>query len=207
MGANSWKYLQTLQKKFSWFYICGVCLLWVLHPLCMYIVYDITWTYLVKVFVVCIFAVAGQSAKPRTFAPPKIPHYYPLPLESMPKKWARWIIIVMLWVCASPQFCATKSIMKRCWLFSCRQLDRKETYLADVSTGCSSPPQGESLALRRTGAPGWNVSKISFFPIKLSTREQSASFHDHRSNWEFIWQIYNIIDIRTESIFKCMCSN
>ena len=35
--------------------------------------------------------------------------------------------------------------LKRCWLFSCRQLDRKETYLADVSTGCSSPPQGESV--------------------------------------------------------------
>ena len=32
-------------------------------------------------------------------------------------------------------------------------------------------------------------SKISFFAIKLSTREQSATFHDHRSNWEFIWRI------------------
>ena len=52
-------------------------------------------------------------------------------------------------------------MMKRCWLLSCRQLDSKETYLA----------------------------KISFFAIKLSTREQSASFHDHRSNWEFIWRI------------------
>ena len=31
-----------------------------------------------------------------------------------------------------------------CWLFSCRQLDSKETYLANISTGCSSPPQGES---------------------------------------------------------------
>ena len=59
-------------------------------------------------------------------------------------------------------------IMKRCWLFSRRQLDRKETYLVGVSTGCSSPPQGER---RRTGASGRNVGKISFFPIKLFTRE------------------------------------
>ena len=29
-----------------------------------------------------------------------------------------------------------------CWLFSCRQLDNKETYLANVSTRCSSPPRG-----------------------------------------------------------------
>ena len=32
---------------------------------------------------------------------------------------------------------------ERCWLFSCRQLDSKETYLADILTGCSSPPQDE----------------------------------------------------------------
>ena len=32
-------------------------------------------------------------------------------------------------------------------------------------------------ALRSTGASGRNFSKISFFAIKLSTREQSASFH------------------------------
>ena len=36
--------------------------------------------------------------------------------------------------------------------------------------------------IARTGASGRNVGKISFFAIKLSTREQSASFHDHRSN-------------------------
>ena len=36
------------------------------------------------------------------------------------------------------------------------------------------------------GASGRNIGKISFFAIKLSTREQSATFHDHRSNWEFI---------------------
>ena len=35
-----------------------------------------------------------------------------------------------------------------------------------------------TLALRRTGASGRNVGKISFFAIKLSTREQSASFHE-----------------------------
>ena len=60
-------------------------------------------------------------------------------------------------------------------LFSCRQLDSKETYmyLANFLTGCSSP-----LALRRTGASGQNVGKISFFAIKLSTGEQSATFHD-----------------------------
>ena len=34
-----------------------------------------------------------------------------------------------------------------------------------------------TLTQRRTGASGQNVSKISFFAIKLSTREQSASFH------------------------------
>ena len=70
------------------------------------------------------------------------------------------------------EFSVAPVIMKRCWLFSCRQLDSKETYLANVSTGCSSP----TLAPRRTGASGRNVSKISFFAIKLSTREQSASF-------------------------------
>ena len=36
-----------------------------------------------------------------------------------------------------------------------------------------------------------NVCMISFFAIKLSTREQSATyfatFHDHRGNWELIW--------------------
>ena len=42
-------------------------------------------------------------------------------------------------------------------------------------------------ALRRTGASGRNVGKISFLAIKLSTREQSATFHDHGSNWEFNW--------------------
>ena len=31
---------------------------------------------------------------------------------------------------------------------------------------------------RRTGASGGNVGKISFFAIKLSTREHSATFHD-----------------------------
>ena len=72
-----------------------------------------------------------------------------------------------------------------CWLFSCRQLDSKETYLANISTGCSSLPQGKS----RTGASSRKFGKISFFAIKLSTREQSATFHDHRSNWEFFWRI------------------
>ena len=51
--------------------------------------------------------------------------------------------------------------------------DSKETYLANVP-----------LALRRTGTSSRNFGKISFFAItcKLSTREQSATFHDHRSN-------------------------
>ena len=34
-------------------------------------------------------------------------------------------------------------------MFSCRQLDSEETYLANVSTGCSSPPQNESEAESR----------------------------------------------------------
>ena len=45
--------------------------------------------------------------------------------------------------------------MESCWLFSCRQLDSKETYLANISTGCSSPPQGE----RRIGASTRNISQ------------------------------------------------
>ena len=65
------------------------------------------------------------------------------------------------------EFSVAPVIMKRCWLFSCKQLDSKETYLADVSTG-------------GTGASGRNVSKISFFAIKLSTREQSASLHEFK---------------------------
>ena len=73
-------------------------------------------------------------------------------------------------------------LMKSCWLFSqCRQLDSKETDLANISTGCSKSSSGQEWASSR------NVGKISFFAIKFSTREQSATFHDHRSNWEFIW--------------------
>ena len=50
---------------------------------------------------------------------------------------------------SADEFSVAPVIMKWCWLFSCRQLDSKETYLADVSTGCSSPPQGESEAESR----------------------------------------------------------
>ena len=57
------------------------------------------------------------------------------------------------------------------------------------SISCKVPQLSFTLALRRTGASSQNVGKISFFAIKLSTREQSATFHDHRSNWEFIWRI------------------
>ena len=45
------------------------------------------------------------------------------------------------WNDSPEEFSVAPVIMKRCRLFSCRQLDSKETYLADVSTGCSSPPQ------------------------------------------------------------------
>ena len=37
------------------------------------------------------------------------------------------------------------SIMESCWLFSCRQLDSKETYLANVLTGCSRIASGTFL--------------------------------------------------------------
>ena len=43
---------------------------------------------------------------------------------------------------------------------------------------CEVPRLSFTLALRRTGASGQNVGKISFFAIKLSTREHSATFHD-----------------------------
>ena len=46
-------------------------------------------------------------------------------------------------------------------------------------------------SLRRTGGSGRNVSKISFFAIKLSTREQSASFHNFAVCiiLYYIWQL------------------
>ena len=68
----------------------------------------------------------------------------------------------------------------------------------------SSPP----LALRRTRASGRNVGKISFFTIKLSTREHSATFHDHRSNWEFIWRTILLTMREKESSWgqgPCLC--
>ena len=101
---------------------------------------------------------------------------HPIP-EPSAKHWKSW------------EWChddASHLTLKSCWLFSCRQLDSKETYLADVSTRCSSPPQGKS-------EEDWSIRlkrrQDKFLAIKLSTREQSATLHDHRSNWEFIWSI------------------
>ena len=97
--------------------------------------------------------------------------------------------------------------MESCWLFSCRQLDSKETYLANVSTRCSSPPQARlsfTLALRRTGASGQNIGKISFFAVKLSTREQSATFQGDNNCYHGLCG-GNIIETNTEQINTHIC--
>ena len=105
------------------------------------------------------------------------------------------------------EFSVTPVVMESCWLFSCRQLDSKETYLANVSTRCSSPPQARlsfTLALRRTGASGQNIGKISFFAVKLSTREQSATFQGDNNCYHGLCG-GNIIETNTEQINTHIC--
>ena len=51
-----------------------------------------------------------------------------------------------------------------------------------IRTTYNAPCNYSLHALRRTGTSSRNIGKINFFAIKLSTREQSATFHDHRSN-------------------------
>ena len=54
------------------------------------------------------------------------------------------------------------------------QLHLVRTYLADVSTRCSSPPQGEYyFALRRTS---WNIGKISSYCVQLSRKRNFRDF-------------------------------
>ena len=99
-----------------------------------------------------------------------------------PDEKPQWILhaswhMSKLWLCnwgephtylySPDEFSVAPVVIESCWLFSCRQLDSKETNLADVST----------LVLRRTWASSWNIGKKSFFAIKLFTREQSATFY------------------------------
>ena len=53
---------------------------------------------------------------------------------------------------------------------------------------CEVPWLSFTLTLKRTGASSWNVGKISFFAIRLSTREQSATFQ-----WKFLLEGLEVI--------------
>ena len=95
-------------------------------------------------------------------------------------------------------------------LLTCRHLDSKETYILPTFWlhGCSSPPQGESAwsccwtsasLLPWGGLHEWSIrskhwqDKFLCYQVVYMSREQSATFHDHRSNWEFIWRIMDLL--------------
>ena len=80
---------------------------------------------------------------------------------------------------------------ERCWVFSCRQLDSRETYLADVPRRAYKL-RGSATKLHSRPEEDWSIQskrrQDKFLCYQVVYKRTLNIFHDHSSNWEFIWR-------------------